>query len=203
MLDAISQATPLPFEVLICQAPDRFSRRDGDESFAELKAIAKRGVQIWFYGDGTRFQFGDFASNTLGFLKGEFAAEYRRAISVKTAEAMIRKARAGHVTGGRVFGYDNLAVDQHVERRINESEAAVIRRIFEQCALGVGYTRTAKRLNAEGACCPRPTRPPRRVESEHRPRRPAQSALSRRAGLEQDQKARCQRRRRAKAPSGR
>jgi hypothetical protein len=40
---------------------------------------------------------------------------------------MIRKARAGHVTGGRVFGYDNVEVlwttgkRSHVERRINEN----------------------------------------------------------------------------------
>lgn len=84
LLAAIRGSKTSPFEVLICQAVDRFSRRDGDEAFAELKAIAKAGVQVWFYSDGTRFQFGDFASNTLGFLKGEFAAEYRRVISQKT-----------------------------------------------------------------------------------------------------------------------
>src|SRR5215203_3134797 len=79
MLDA---ATRGDFDVVIMQAQDRFSRRDGDEAFAELKALAKH-VQVWFYGDSTRFQFGDFASNVLGFFKGEFAAEYRRAIAAK------------------------------------------------------------------------------------------------------------------------
>ena len=42
----------------------------------------------------------------------------------RTRDAMIRKAKTGHVTGGRVFGYDNLRVEGHVERRINEAEAA-------------------------------------------------------------------------------
>jgi hypothetical protein len=32
---------------------------------------------------------GDFASNTLGFLRAEFAAEYRRAIAAKVREAML------------------------------------------------------------------------------------------------------------------
>lgn len=32
MLDAILGSKTPPFHVLICQAPDRFSRRDGDES---------------------------------------------------------------------------------------------------------------------------------------------------------------------------
>jgi hypothetical protein len=46
----------------------------------------------------------------------------------RVTDAMVRKARAGHVTGGRVFGYDNLEIldasgrRSHVERRINEAE---------------------------------------------------------------------------------
>lgn len=35
-----------PFDVLVYQHPDRFSRRDGDESFAQLRNIPKRGVQV-------------------------------------------------------------------------------------------------------------------------------------------------------------
>ena len=53
-------------------------------------------------------------------------------------DAMRRKAAAGRLTGGRVFGYDNHEVldgkgdRSHVERRINEAQAAVVRRIFVQ-----------------------------------------------------------------------
>ena len=74
---------------------------------------------------------------------------------------MVRKARAGHVTGGRVFGYDNvdvLAPDgrrSHVDRRINEEEASVVRRIFQMCADGIGKARIAHLLNEEGAIAPR------------------------------------------------
>lgn len=100
MLNAIMSAKTPPFDVLICQAADRFSRRDGDESFTELKTIAKAGVQVWFYSDGTCFRYGTFEAQVTGFLKGEFAAEYRRVISQKTYEAHLRKAQLGHVTGG-------------------------------------------------------------------------------------------------------
>src|SRR6185295_9888764 len=63
---------------------------------------------------------------------------------------------AGHVTGGRVFGYDNLRMDTGgVRRVINDSEAAVVRRIFELAATGVGLTNIAKTLNAEHAPSPR------------------------------------------------
>src|SRR2546423_15382646 len=69
---------------------------------------------------------------------------------------MERKAKAGHVTGGRCFGFDNVRVDGHVERRVNAAEAAVVRRIFELAASGIGKTTIAKRLNAESATAPRP-----------------------------------------------
>ncbi len=74
---------------------------------------------------------------------------------------MQRKAKAGHVTGGRVFGYDHVEVlgpdgqRSHVERRINDGEAAVVRRIFEMCAGGTGLSRITKTLNAESAPSPR------------------------------------------------
>jgi DNA invertase Pin-like site-specific DNA recombinase len=35
----------------------------------------------------------------------------------RTADAMDRKARAGHVTGGKVFGYENVGLNSLVERR--------------------------------------------------------------------------------------
>ena len=68
----------------------------------------------------------------------------------RTYDAMLRKARAGHVTGGRVFGYDNVEVKNasgersHVTRVINDEEAAVVRRIFELSASDAGLTRITK-----------------------------------------------------------
>jgi site-specific DNA recombinase len=79
----------------------------------------------------------------------------------RTYDALVRKAKAGHVTGGRVFGYDNVPVvdaagrRSHVDRRSNEREAAVIRRIFEMCAQGHGVRAGAKQLNTEGEPAPR------------------------------------------------
>ena len=146
------------FDVLIMRDASRFSRRDGDEAFSELKAIAKTGVAVWFYQDAAPFQYGDFASNITGIVRAEFNAEYRRQISRWTREAMVRKCTAGYVTGGRVFGYDNVRVNGHVERRINESQAAVVSRMFDLSASGMGYSRIARLLNDEHALAPRPQR---------------------------------------------
>lgn len=153
LLNAIDSGPP--FQALIMRDTSRFSRRDGDEAFGELKAIAKAGVEVWFYQDGQRFTFGTLAANVTGFLSAEFAADYRRQIAAWTYAAIEQKARAGYVTGGRVFGYDNVRVDGHVERRVNETEAAVVRRIYDLYAAGRGLSSIAHTLNADGASCPR------------------------------------------------
>jgi site-specific DNA recombinase len=82
----------------------------------------------------------------------------------RTYDAMLRKAKAGHVAGGRVFGYTNVEIRtadgrrSHVERRIEPVEAAVVRRIFALSAEGRGLISIAHTLNAEGAASPKPQR---------------------------------------------
>ncbi len=77
---------------------------------------------------------------------------------------MVQKAKAGHVTGGRAFGYDNVEERTadgkrlHVRRVINDSEAAVVRRIFEACARGAGLRRIAHELNEARLPAPRPSK---------------------------------------------
>jgi hypothetical protein len=79
----------------------------------------------------------------------------------RTYDAMLRKAKAGHVTGGRVFGYQNVEVigadgrRSHVERTIEPAEADVVRTIFRLSAEGHGVKGIAKRLNDRGAPSPR------------------------------------------------
>lgn len=69
----------------------------------------------------------------------------------RTHDAMVRKVRAGHVTSGRVYGYDNIEIlsglldaygrpkRDHVEQRVNQEQAAVVRRIFMLCAAAKGW----------------------------------------------------------------
>lgn len=153
LLDVI-EAGP-PFQVLIMRERSRFSRRDGDESFAELKRIARAGVAIWFYQDGAPFTFGTFGENISSFVQAEGAAEYRRQIAAWTYTAMARKAKAGHVTGGRCYGYDNVRLERHVARVINAAEAPVVLEIFRRAAAGEGLKAIAKALNVAGAPTPR------------------------------------------------
>jgi len=148
------------FDVVVMRDTSRFSREDGDEAFALLKTIRRTGVRIRFYSDSTDFEYGNLASNIVGFMRSEIAAEYRRQVAAVTAETLRRKARAGHVVGGHVFGYDIVTVNTHKERRVNVLEAAVIVRACELYAGGLGYASIAATLNAEGAPAPRTWKDP-------------------------------------------
>jgi site-specific DNA recombinase len=153
-----------PFQVLIMSEESRLGRESIETAYL-LKQIVQAGVRVWFYLED-RERTLDSPTDKIMLSLTAFADELEREKArQRTYDAMARKARAGHVTGGRVFGYDNIEVNvpgpdggpvrSHVERRINEAEAVIVRHIFEQYAQGWGLTRIAKALNQEHAASPR------------------------------------------------
>lgn len=165
----MSALKPRPaFDVLVMSEESRLGREAIETAYA-LKQLITAGVRVFFYlEDRERTLDGPMDKMMLSLTA--FADELEREKArQRTYDALSRKASAGHVTGGRVFGYDNeeilgapdaagRRVRQRVERRINETEAAVVRRIFTLCAEGAGKSRIAKQLNAEGARAPRAQR---------------------------------------------
>ncbi len=155
---------PAPaFDVLVMSEESRLGREAIETAYA-LKQLITAGVRVFFYLENRERTLENPTEKVLLSLT-TFADELEREKArQRTYDALARKAKAGHVTGGRVFGYDNVPVclpdgrRSHVERRINESEALVVRRIFQLCADGFGKATIAKRLNAEGAACPRAQR---------------------------------------------
>jgi site-specific DNA recombinase len=152
---------PAPFTVLIVSELSRLGREQLETGYA-LKRLSVAGVRVFTYLDD-REVLVDTSTNKFLLSAGSFGAELEREKArQRVTDAMLRKARAGHCCGGRVFGYDNVEIvdatgkRSHVERVVNPTEAAIVRRIFTLCAAGTGYTRIAKRLNAEHAPAPRP-----------------------------------------------
>ncbi|MGH9311708.1 MAG: recombinase family protein [Vicinamibacterales bacterium] len=150
------------FQVLIMSEESRLGRESIETAYA-LKQLVTAGVRVFFYFED-RERTLDSPTDKIMLSLTAFADELEREKArQRTYDAMIRKARAGHVTGGRVFGYDNVEIlgasgrRSHVIRRINDREAAVVRRIFTLCAEGVGKARIARLLNEEGAPAPRPS----------------------------------------------
>ncbi|MGE3957580.1 MAG: recombinase family protein [Vicinamibacterales bacterium] len=149
-----------PFQVLIMSEESRLGREAIETAYA-LKQLIQAGVRVFFYLEN-RERTLDSPTDKIMLSLTTFADELERhKAQQRTSDAMIRKARAGHVTGGLVFGYQNVEVTgpngerSHVERRIDPDQAAVVREIFELYAAGVGVRSIAKRLNDDRRLCPR------------------------------------------------
>jgi site-specific DNA recombinase len=138
-----------PFQVLVVMDQSRLGREQ-DEVPVVLRRLTQAGVRIFCYLTDTEIKRGTavekFQTSAIAFVD-EMAREQGRQ---RTKDAMTRKARQGHVTGGLVYGYRNVRGADHVTRAIEPTEAAIVRRIFEACANGKGIVRIAKALNAAG-----------------------------------------------------
>jgi DNA invertase Pin-like site-specific DNA recombinase len=150
-----------PFQILIMSEESRLGREAIETAYA-LKQIVLAGVRVWFYLE-SRERTLDSPTDKIMLSLTAFADELEREKArQRTHDAMQRKARAGHVCGGRTFGYENVEVlgpdgrRSHVERRILASEAEIVRTIFTLSAEGLGLTAIAHTLNERRAPCPRP-----------------------------------------------
>ena len=154
-----------PFQVLLMSEESRLGREAIETSYA-LKQILDAGVRVFYYLED-RERTLDSATDKVLLAVTSFASELERErAQQRTHDALLRKARAGQVTGGRVYGYTNVEVSapgpdgrptrQYVTRAIHPEQAAVVRRLFTLCADGWGFTRMAKQLNAEHVPPPRP-----------------------------------------------
>ena len=70
---------------------------------------------------------------------------FRRRARQRTYDAMRRRAEAGAVTGGTLYGYTNVRDGGgYVRRVVNETEGAIVRRIFTMYAEGAGIVTIAQ-----------------------------------------------------------
>jgi hypothetical protein len=134
------------------------------ETAYALKQLVQAGVRVSFYLED-RERTLDSPTDKVMLSLQTFADELEREKArQRVTDAMVRKARAGYVTGGRCFGYTNVEIRtadgrrSHVEREIEEGAATIVREIFARCAAGQGVKQIARALNARGV----PTSQPRR-----------------------------------------
>lgn len=121
-----------------------------------LNHLADLGVTVWDFSTGVRVDLDSFEGRLSATLKAEFAQQYRDSVRKHTRTAMHEKARQGFVTGGRLFGYDNVRVAKgQTTRVINAAEAAVVRTIYDRFAAGDGLRTIALVLNNDSRPSPR------------------------------------------------
>lgn len=150
-----------PFQILIMSEESRLGRDLTRTQYAMLEII-EAGVRVFFYLEDQERSMTTATDQLIASIKHFGSAFEREKAGQRTRDALLRKAKAGYVTGCKVYGYDNVEVygpdgkRSHVIRKINDAEAAIVRRISEEYAsTDFGLASIAKQLNAEGVPPPR------------------------------------------------
>ncbi len=152
------------FYVLVMSEESRLGREAIESAYA-LKQLVTAGVRVFFYLEDREPTL-DSPTDKIMLSLTAFADELEREKArQRVTDAMLRKARAGHVCGGQCFGYRNVEVStpgpdgrphrQFVRREVEPDEAAIV---FELCAAGDGLKGITKTLNADRAPSPRSQR---------------------------------------------
>lgn len=136
------------FDVVLTESIDRLSRDQEDIAHMH-KRFRHRGIQI------VTLIEGEISELHIG-LKGTMSALYLKDLSRRVHRGLKELALNGESSGGKSYGYDILprydAKGDRIcgERRINEDQAAIVRRIFEDYCKGKSPKKIATELNAEG-----------------------------------------------------
>jgi DNA invertase Pin-like site-specific DNA recombinase len=137
-LRLINALKPKPsFQVLIMSEESRLGREQIETAYA-LKQIITAGVRIFYYLED-RERVLESAMDKLLLSVTAFADEMEREKArQRTHDALVRKARAGYVAGGSVYGYDNVEVT--IPDPVTGAEAASCRATHER-SRGGGHSR--------------------------------------------------------------
>ncbi len=136
------------FDVVVAEALDRLSR-DQEDVAGLYKHLTFAGIKLVTLAEG------EVSELHVG-LKGTMNALYLKDLAQKTWRGLEGRVRQGRSGGGNAYGYEVVReVDGHGDplhggRRINEAQAAIVRRILMEFADGKSPRAIAKTLNAEG-----------------------------------------------------
>ncbi|MFX3653932.1 MAG: recombinase family protein [Paracoccaceae bacterium] len=153
MLSLLDDARAGAFDLLISESLDRLSR-DQEDIAAIFKRLSYADIAIVTLGEGA------ISELHIG-LKGTMNSIFLKDLAAKTRRGQRGRVEAGKIPGGNSYGYRiirELTEGGGVttgERALHESEASIVRRIFEEYADGLPPRRIAARLNAEGVPGPR------------------------------------------------
>jgi site-specific DNA recombinase len=153
-----------PFDTILIDDTSRLSR-DLASSLEIVKHMKFAGVRVVFVSQG--FDTDAPQTQTLVTVHGLVDSLYLEELAKKTFRGVEQLAINGLHTGGRVFGYRNVAIMSATERdsigrpaieavrlEVDTGQAATVRRIFERYASGDSMKRIAIELNRDGISSP-------------------------------------------------
>src|SRR5215831_7099684 len=153
MRTLLEEAKSGKFDYVIAEALDRLSR-DQEDIAAIYKRLRHSDVRLLTLAEG------EISELHVG-LKGTMNALFLKDLAQKIRRGQRGRVEAGRIPGGGSYGYRivrQLLADGSIstgEREIDPSQAAIIRRIFNEYADGMAPRQIAARLNREAVPSPR------------------------------------------------
>jgi site-specific DNA recombinase len=141
------------FDVVVAEALDRLSR-DQEDVAGLFNRLRFAGVRLFTLSEG------EISELHVG-LKGTMNALFLKDLAQKVRRGLEGRVRQGRSGGGLCFGYDVVREHDargepvHGGRSINETEAAIVRRVFSEFAAGKSPRRIAVQLNRDHTRGPR------------------------------------------------
>ncbi|MET4177566.1 site-specific DNA recombinase [Bradyrhizobium sp. LA6.1] len=146
LLRMLDQAREGSFDVVIVEALDRLSR-DMEDLAGIHKRLSFLGIEIRAVHEGV-------VNTVLVGLRGLVGQLYREDNAHKVRRGLAGRVKQGLAGGGLTYGYAAVA-GKRGERVIIETEAQVIRRIFQEYVSGRTPREIAHNLNRERVSAPR------------------------------------------------
>ena len=141
----LADAEERRFDVVVCEALDRLSRKLADTADFYDRLTFRR-VKLY------TTNMGEITTMHIGVI-GMMAQSYISDLKEKTHRGQLGRARAGKIPGGLAYGYEVIPPPAGAtgagERRIIPGEADIVRRIFRDYAAGRSARTIARELNAE------------------------------------------------------
>ena len=155
-----------PFQLLIVSEQKSLGREQFETGYA-IKRLSEAGVEIFEYLTGTSLTPKNWTEKMMSSFRAGADEAHSQQTSTRVKESHTKKAKQGHVVGGRVYGYRNeqhyngtdahgRPLKSHVARVVYEPEAAVVRRIFDMYNAGAGLKTIAKLLSLDPDNAPPP-----------------------------------------------
>src|SRR5439155_27375084 len=101
-----AKSTPRPFDAVVTAADDRLAR-DQWKAATILSRLHEAGVKLHYYQEEREVDLSGAVGKFMEAVRSFGSEFYRESQTRHMVDALKRKANAGHVHGGRTFGYSN------------------------------------------------------------------------------------------------
>jgi len=143
-------------DVIVCRDQSRLGRDAIEVTLVVRDLVRDRGCRLFYYVTGQEVQFANAIDQATTFIQGTGHQMELEAIRSRTREALRSRVRDGHIAGGSCYGYrlerkSDGSGRKYTLASVNEAEAPIVRRIYDEFLAGRGLKQIAHGLNNEGS----------------------------------------------------